>query len=97
MLRHPYLRALGNGMLWAATPLFIVDHVVCGRKFTGSSMYPFINTDYHSSTHSDYALIDRWRPCAGLQRGMIVAFWCAYAPFVPEQHGLVSLGSLTGH
>ena len=38
-------------------------------------MYPFLNTDYNTSTTKDVVLVNMWNPSEGLRRGMVVAFW----------------------
>ena len=38
-------------------------------------MYPFLNTDYNSTTKKDVVFVDMRDPWKGMKRGMIVAFW----------------------
>ena len=40
-------------------------------------MYPFLNTDYNSTTRKDVVFVNMRNPSEGLMRGMIVAFWYA--------------------
>ena len=42
---------------------------------TGPSMYPFLNTDYNSTTRKDVVLVDMRSPWVDLKRGMIIALW----------------------
>lgn len=43
-------------------------------------MYPFLNTDYNSTTRKDVVFVNMWTPHEGLQRGVIVAMWSPYHP-----------------
>jgi len=43
-------------------------------------MYPFLNTDYNSTTTKDVVYVNMWKPDRGLQRGMVVAFWSPQRP-----------------
>lgn len=38
-------------------------------------MYPFLNTDYNTSTRKDVVWVNMWAPAKGLKRGTVVAFW----------------------
>ena len=71
---RPLLLA-GSMLTWFPAILFVRDNVLDVQQFTGSSMYPFINPDYHASTRSDLALISKREPWKGLERGMLIGFW----------------------
>lgn len=38
-------------------------------------MYPFLNTDYNSTTSKDVVFVYMWAPWEKLRRGMVVALW----------------------
>lgn len=38
-------------------------------------MYPFLNTDYNTSTRKDVVWVKMWAPAEGLRKGTVVAFW----------------------
>lgn len=38
-------------------------------------MYPYLNTDYNSSTRKDIGFTSKWNAFHNLERGMIVTFW----------------------
>ena len=68
-----YLAFAGSALAWVPVALLVYDHGYSIKKFSGGSMYPFINPHYHASRGSDYVLVDRTRWWK-LERGMVVAF-----------------------
>jgi inner membrane protease subunit 2 len=66
---------LGTVVSWIPVYITFTDHVGRISSVNGPSMYPFLNTDYNSSTARDYVYISMRNPGLGLERGMIVAFW----------------------
>lgn len=73
-LRTPFL-TLFTFLTWLPVLSFFHTHVSSLMRVTGPSMYPFLNTDYHTSTQKDVVWVWRWNPANGVKRGMVVAFW----------------------
>ncbi|MCJ1474516.1 hypothetical protein MMC13_003174 [Lambiella insularis] len=78
-LRNTFL-TLGAFATWVPMIVFFKDNVAQPMWVTGPSMYPFLNTDYNSTTRKDVVFVNMWAPYKGLQRGMIVAMWSPYHP-----------------
>jgi len=51
------------------------DYVAQLMWVNGPSMYPFLNTDYDSTTRKDVVFVKMWEPERELRRGMVVALW----------------------
>lgn len=72
--QNTFLKA-GALITWFPMALFFNDHVAQLMWVTGPSMYPFLNTDYNSTTRKDVVLTDMRQPWEDLKRGMVVALW----------------------
>ncbi|MCJ1259970.1 hypothetical protein MMC24_007810 [Lignoscripta atroalba] len=77
---RPTLLTIGTLATWFPMYLFFNDHIAQLMWVTGPSMYPFLNTDYNSTTRKDVVFVNMRNPSEGLMRGMIVAFWSPYRP-----------------
>jgi inner membrane protease subunit 2 len=60
---------------WAPLAIFFNDHIAQLMWVSGPSMYPFLNTDYNSTTRKDVVFVKMWNPWRDLKRGMVVALW----------------------
>ena len=72
---RPALLTLTSILTWIPVLSFFHAHVAQLMWVTGPSMYPFLNTDYNTSTRKDVVWVNMWAPAEGLRRGMVVAFW----------------------
>lgn len=59
---------------WVPALIFFKEHVGGIGWIDGSSMYPYLNPDYHRNQSKDVILTRKWNPHDGLRRGMIVTF-----------------------
>ncbi|MCJ1319077.1 hypothetical protein MMC15_004410 [Xylographa vitiligo] len=84
LFRRPILRntflTLGALGTWAPMVFFFNDKIAQLMWVSGPSMYPFLNTDYNSTTRKDVVFVNMWAPWQDLKRGMIVALWSPYHP-----------------
>lgn len=72
---RPTLLTITSILTWIPVLSFINTHVAQLMWVTGPSMYPFLNTDYNTSTRKDVVWVNMWAPAEGLRRGTVVAFW----------------------
>ncbi|EKD21503.1 uncharacterized protein L3040_006119 [Drepanopeziza brunnea f. sp. 'multigermtubi'] len=66
---------------WIPAIIFFNDHVGDVTWITGSSMYPFLNSNYNNDLKKDCVWNSKWSPISNLKRGMIVSF---HSPMHPE-------------
>ncbi|MCJ1245792.1 hypothetical protein MMC30_002996 [Trapelia coarctata] len=82
--RRPLVRTtfltLGFVATCAPIAIFLNDNFAQLMWVNGPSMYPFLNTDYNSTTTKDVVFVNMWNPWKGLKRGMVVALWSPYNP-----------------
>jgi len=83
----------GTILTWVSLISFFHSNILQIMTITGNSMYPFLNTDYNSSTLKDRVLVKMWLPARDLHRGMVVAFW---APSDPEKLVIKRIVALEG-
>jgi hypothetical protein len=65
---------------WIPAMIFVNSHLLELCWINGRSMYPYLNTDFHRNKKKDLCISWKWKPMEGLQRGMIVTFWCVLSP-----------------
>ncbi|KAL6719764.1 hypothetical protein ACLMJK_001685 [Lecanora helva] len=87
------LLSLGTILTWTPAIAFILNNVFTITSVTGDSMYPFLNTDYNSTTLKDLVFLNKWHPARDLRRGMIVAFW---SPAHPEVMAIKRIVAIEG-
>lgn len=75
----PFVRDVSKILFYFATWIPVIafanSHGGILTVVSGSSMYPYLNTDYDRSLKEDIVLVKRWKPAEGLKRGMIVTLW----------------------
>lgn len=55
--------------------VFVNDNVCRLQEIKGSSMYPYLNKDFNTTTKHDLGLVWKYRAMEDIERGMIVCLW----------------------
>ncbi|KAL8922225.1 MAG: hypothetical protein Q9208_005304 [Pyrenodesmia sp. 3 TL-2023] len=61
-------------LTWLPVVWFLHTHVFAFMRVTGPSMYPFLNTDWNTSTRKDVVGVWMWGAGEEVRRGEVVVF-----------------------